>query len=566
MQWKYIEEISEELIEKKSKEWKVSKFLATLLLQKKFNDKNLVKKFLHPSINDFENPFDFENMNKAVKKIVEIKKRKEKLFIYGDYDVDGISAAVFLTLAFRSISIDVDYYIPNRMDEGYGLDEANINFINSNKGKLIITVDTGVNSYQDVEYAKNLGIDVIVTDHHKSVADGSEDNTILINPKLSSTYPFKFLSGAGVALKLAQAVFIALDEDFSKLYQFIDIAMIGTVADVVPMFHENRIIISKGLKNLKKTKVKGLIYLMKYLKLYNRDLTTTDVSYFICPLINSLGRLGNSKLGADFFMETDDFAIYNIIEEMKKSNKKRRAMENIILTEAISIIESKDLKSLKYIFISSEKWHPGIIGVIASKLSIKYDLPVAMISINNGIAKASCRSIPGINIFNILKLVEHKLIRFGGHDLAAGFMAHEKDLPYIESYFKRNIKTHENEVKQPRFLTVNLNLPIEKVDNLVFSDIQNLAPFGLENTHPIFFDKDISITDTTFFGIENRHFSGNLVKCGISYPFLGFDLSFKFLKNKSNTYYEILYYPEEIMIKGKKSYQFRLKDLKAQNA
>ncbi|MGL4905148.1 MAG: single-stranded-DNA-specific exonuclease RecJ, partial [Cetobacterium sp.] len=333
MHWEY-KTVSENLVETKASQWNVSKFLATLLLKKGFLEKDDVDNFLNPSINKFRNPFDFEMMDSVVEKIVSAKNNNQKLFIYGDYDVDGITAAIFLVLAFREIGIDIDYYIPNRMDEGYGLDKTTIDFIHKNSGKLILTVDTGVNSFEDVEYARTLDIEVIVTDHHKSVKDDEEDNILFINPKLSDNYKFKSLAGAGVALKVAQAVYSHLNEDFSKLYQFMDIVMIGTVADVVPMFDENRIIISKGLETLKNTKIKGLVYLTKYLKLYNKDISTTDISYFVSPLINSLGRLGNSKLGADFFIKTDDFEIYNIIEEMKKANKQRRELERMIFDEA----------------------------------------------------------------------------------------------------------------------------------------------------------------------------------------------------------------------------------------
>lgn len=563
MHWEY-KTVSENLIETKASQWSVSKFLATLLLKKGFLEKEEVDNFLNPSINKFRNPFDFEMMDSVVEKIVSARNNGEKLFIYGDYDVDGITAAIFLVLAFREIGIDIDYYIPNRMDEGYGLDKKTIDYIHKNSGKLVITVDTGVNSYEDVEYARTLGIEVIVTDHHKSVKDEEEDSILFINPKLSDNYKFKFLAGAGVALKVAQGVYSYLNEDFSKLYQFMDVIMIGTVADVVPMFDENRIIISRGLETLKNTKIKGLVYLMKYLKLYNKDISTTDISYFVSPLINSLGRLGNSKLGADFFMKTDDFEIYNIIEEMKKANKQRRELERMIFDEANKMIQQKDNPNdLKYIFVASERWHPGVIGVVASRLSVKYNLPVAMISLKDGLAKASCRSIPGVNIFNILKLIENRLIRFGGHDLAAGFIADEKNLPEIELLFQREIQVHEHNINQPKFLEIDLELPIDKINKQNINDIKKLGPFGLENKHPYFLDRGVKITDTKFFGIENRHFNGFLLKNGKSYPLVAFDLSAKLHKNNKNMLYDIVYYPEKIINKGEEFYQFRLKDLKS---
>lgn len=564
MHWEY-NKIAEELVNTKASEWNTSKFLANLLLKKGFLKKEEVLEFLNPSFSQLRNPFDFEMMNEVVKKIVNLKKCGKKIFVYGDYDVDGITAAIFLVLAFRAIGINIDYYIPNRMDEGYGLDKKTIDFIHQNSGKLIITVDTGVNSLDDITYANKLGIDVIITDHHKCVEEKTNKNFLFINPKLSNNYSFKFLAGAGVALKVAQAVYSELNENFEKLYQFMDIVMIGTVADVVPMNDENRIIISKGLETLKSTKIKGLTYLMKYLKLGNKDITTTDISYFISPLINSLGRLGNSKLGADFFMKTDEFEIYNIIEEMKKANKHRRELEHLIFEEANNEIKKSDISTLKFIFLASKKWHPGVIGVVASRLSVKYELPVVMISLKNGLAKASCRSIPGINIFNILKTSENNLIRFGGHDLAAGFIAEEKKLPLIKSYFESSIiKPIKNSISEKK-LEISAEIPIEEISKKHIEDIKKLGPFGLENSHPNFLDTNIRIINIKFFGVENRHFNGLIEKNGILYPVVAFDLSNK-LSEINDSLYEIVYYPEFISFKGEEYFQFRLKDLRIINS
>lgn len=566
MNWEF-NPISQELINNTASQWGISKFLTTLLLKKGFSDKEVVQDFLNPSISKLRNPFDFEMMEAVIEKIISVKNEGKRIFVYGDYDVDGITAAVFLVLAFREIGIDIDYYIPNRMDEGYGLDKRTIDFISQNSGVLVITVDTGVNSIEDVEYAKSIGIDVIITDHHKSVKEKEDEGILYINPKLSDKYEFKYLAGAGVAFKVAQAVYSKLGEDIERLYQFMDVVMIGTVADVVPMFDENRIIIQKGLSTLKDTKIKGLVYLMRYLKLHNKDITTTDISYFVSPLINSLGRLGNSKLGADFFMKTDEFEIYNIIEEMKKSNKQRRELEKNIFDEANRIIKEKYSGSLKYIFVSSEKWHPGVIGVVASRLSVKYNLPVAMISLKDGVAKASCRSINGINIFNILKKIEDKLIRFGGHDLAAGFIAEEKDLPEIEKLFSKEIVDLPEVIeKKESIIEIDAKLPIIQLDENIIQDIKRLEPFGLENKHPQFYDRNIKISDIKFFGIENRHFNGYVEKNGKTFPLVAFDLSSKLNYKNKNTLYEIVYYPEKYIFKGEIQYQLRLKDLRIQES
>ncbi|WP_426710134.1 single-stranded-DNA-specific exonuclease RecJ [Cetobacterium sp. SF1] len=564
MEWEYNPR-PESLVESKANQWEVSKILATLLLNKGFSEKEKVNTFINPSLSQFRNPFDFEKMQEVVNKIVFIKENRQKIFIYGDYDVDGITAAVFLVLAFREIGIEVDYYIPNRMEESYGLDKKTIDYIHRKKGKLIITVDTGINSIEDVKYAKSLGIDVIITDHHKSVKDKEDDELLYINPKLSENYKFKFLAGAGVALKVAQGVYNSLKEDCSKMYKYLDIVMIGTVADVVPMTDENRIIIREGLKTLKETKVKGLIYLMRYLKFQNKDINTTDISYFISPLINSLGRIGVSKLGADFFLRDDEFEIYNIIEEMKKANKLRRELEKNIFDEANEMIKKRGLKDMKYLFLGSKKWHPGVIGVVSSRLSVKYGVPVILMALKDGIAKASCRSITGINIFNILKKHSNYLVRFGGHDLAAGFIAKKENLFLLEKMIAEEINRAPLE-KEKRKLIIDLEYSIENIDENMIKDIGKLAPFGLENPHPLFLDRNLVIEDFKKFGVENRHFNGVIRKGNKTFQIVAFDLASKLNEQGYKVQkFDIVYYPEKIYYKGEEIFQLRIKDLKVKD-
>ncbi len=556
----------------------------------------------------------------------------------------------------REIGIDTRYYIPSRMEENYGLDKKTIDFINERDGKMVITVDTGANSIEDIRYAQGLGIEVIVTDHHKSTkekfdeeyilinpkvitvdtgANSIEDiryaqglgievivtdhhkstkekfdeEYILINPKLSENYKFKYLSGAGVALKLAQGIYRKLkiseerlykyldivmigtvadvvpmiDENRviisvalklaqgiyrklkiseERLYKYLDIVMIGTVADVVPMIDENRVIISKGLQVLKETKVKGLVYLIRYLKFQNKNINTTDVSYFISPLINSLGRIGVSKIGADFFIEEDDFKIYNIIEEMKKTNKIRRKLEKKIYDEAIEILEKEEnAKDMPYIFLTSKNWHPGVIGVVSSRLSIKFGVPVILVAIKNGVGKASCRSNNGVNIFNIFKKMESKLVRFGGHDLAAGFIAETGMLKEIEKEFAKEIEELKT-TREEKILEVDLELSIDEINEEILEDIKLLSPYGLENQQPLFMDRGVYIKNIEKFGVEDRHFNGIIEKNKKEYPFIAFNLSNEIEHKNIKEKFDIVYYPEKVNIKGKDRYSIKIKGIK----
>lgn len=561
MHWEYSS-LPQTLIDTKAAQWKKNRLLTTLLLNRGFEDGKKADEFISPKISDFRDPFKFEKMEKVVDKILEKREKKEKVFIYGDYDVDGITAAVFLVLVFRNIGIEVDYYIPNRMEEGYGLDKKTIDFINKEKGKLVITVDTGVNSIEDVKYAESLGIDVIVTDHHKSIKEEEDDHLLLLNPKLSDTYEFKYLSGAGVALKVAQGVYQKLKIDIKDLHQYMDIVMIGTVADVVPMTDENRIIIKQGLRALKKTKVKGLMYLLKYLKFQNKTINTTDVSYFISPLINSLGRVGISKMGADFFLKEDDFEIYNIIEEMKKSNKKRRELEKNIYDEANQEIAKVGLKNLKCIFLSSEKWHPGVIGVVSSRLSVKYNIPVTLVAFKDGIGKASCRSVKGISVFNIFQNMGKKLVRFGGHDLAAGFIVKSENFKEVKNIFEASIENIKIE-KEKKSLKIDTEYSIENIDEDMFETMESISPYGLENPHPLFIDRDLSFETIKKFGVDERHFNGIIRKNGKNYHMVAFDLGHKINEIEAKIQkFDIVYYPEKTLYRGEEIFQIRVKDIK----
>lgn len=559
MEWKN-NSIEDSIVIEKANAWKTSKFLTKLLLNKNLVEKKEIDKFINPDFSQLRNPFDFERMEEAIEKIIELKNNRERVYVYGDYDVDGITAAAFLVLAFREVGIDAKYYIPNRMEETYGLDKKTIDFIRGKSGKMIITVDTGANSIEDIRYAQKEGIEIIVTDHHKSIREKSDEEYILINPKLSKNYKFKYLSGAGVALKVAEALYERLDISKDRLYKYLDIVMIGTVADVVPMIDENRVIIRKGLETLKETKVKGLVYLMRYLKIQHKNINTTDVSYFISPLINSLGRIGRSKIGADFFIEDDDFKIYNIIEEMKKHNKIRRKLEKKIYDEAIKMIEKKPQIG-SYVFLSSKFWHPGVIGIISSRLSMKYNVPVILVAIKNGVGKASCRSVNGINIFNIFKNMKTNFIRFGGHDLAAGFIAKVNKLPEIERQFSEEIKDLKV-IREEKVLNVDLELPIEDINDNILEDIRTLSPYGLENKQPVFLDKGVYIKNVEKFGVENRHFSGIIKKDKIEYNFIAFNLSAELEEKDINEKRSILYFPEKVIIKGREKYNLRIKSIK----
>ena len=538
MKWKLKNYNSNYLISK-SKEFQESKLITKLLLNRGITTPEKVEEFLNPSEKDLYSPFLFEEMREVVDRILRAKNNREKVVIYGDDDVDGISGTAYLVIILRKLGMDVDYYIPNRAHEGVGINKSLIRYLKKRNTKLFITVDITINDRNEIKLLRDNNIDVIITDHHRQIEDISDLGVLMVNPKVGN-YPNKNLSGSGVAFKLADAIYEVIGADKKILYDYIDIVMIGTVADVVPMTDENRFIIKKGLSNLKETKIKGLKYIINYLRMNPQNITASDIGFYIAPIFNALGRVDNSKMVVNFFIQEDDEKLYSIIEEMKRANRMRRYFELEIYDEIERKIQK--LNNPKYIFMKSRKWHSGVIGVVCSRISIKYNIPVILVSIKNGFGKASCRSIEGLNIFNILNDVSDKLERFGGHDLAAGFLVSEKYLNQIERYLKHRL-LNANKKNVEKVLDVDSKLSIEGMNKNKLLDINRLSPFGLDNQEPNFIDNNISFISFTKFGINNRHFKGFVRKNDRIISVIGYNLGHKLKSRNMTKKYSIVYTP-----------------------
>ena len=543
----------------KSREFGESELITRLLLNRDINTKEEVEKFLNSDENDLLNPFLFEQMDKVTDRIIRARKNKEKIVIYGDYDVDGISAAAYLVIVFKKLGMNVDYYIPNRAHEGVGINRNLIKYMTKRNTGLFISVDTSIASVEEIMMLKKNNIDIIITDHHREAKEIKDFNLLTINPKISKNYPNKNLSGSGVAFKLAEAVYEKTGANKKILYDYLDIVMIGTVADVVPMTDENRFIIKKGLYNLRKTKIKGLKYILNYLRINPENITTSDIGFYLAPMFNALGRVDNSKMVVEFFIQEDDFKIFAIIEEMKKANKIRRYLEMEIYNEIEEKIQR--LNNPKYIFMKSRKWHSGVIGVVCSRISIKYNIPVILVSIKNGYGKASCRSIEGLNIFDMLKETSDKFERFGGHDLAAGFLVSEKYLNQIEVYLKKRLLT-ANKSNVEKVLHIDSELSIEQINKNRVLNINRLSPFGLDNQEPNFVDREIKFVSFSKFGINNRHFKGFIKKNERMISVIGYNLGHKLKLKNINKRYEIVYTPAFKSVRTDLFIELKIKDFK----
>ena len=358
--------------------------------------------FLNPDYSRLYNPFLLKDMDKAVNRILSALENKEKIIIYGDYDVDGITSTSILFLFLKENGAIVDYYIPNRMEEGYGLNLEAINKIKDKGTDLIITVDTGITAVNEVALAKELGMDVIITDHHECQAEVPQAYAVIDPKQEDCSYPFKLLAGVGVSFKLIQALAKKLNNE-NSICKYMDIVSVGTVADIVPLIDENRILVKKGFEDIPNTQNIGLDALLKVSGYKGGPVTTGLIGFALGPRLNASGRIGDAKRGIELLITNDKEKAKMIADELNEENKNRQAMEQEIFNEAISLIEKEfDIKNTKVIVIAGEGWHQGVIGIVASKIVEKYYRPTILLTIEDGIAKGSARSVEGFNIFEAL--------------------------------------------------------------------------------------------------------------------------------------------------------------------
>ena len=417
-----------------SKKIKISPEISQILKNRGIETEKDSEIFMDPSLDYLRDPFLMKDMEKAVKRIQEAIAKNEKIWIYGDYDVDGVSSTSILCIYFNSINYPVNYYIPNRLEEGYGINEDAIKLINEQGCNVLISVDCGITSVKEVELAKSLGIDVIITDHHECQTE-IPNAFAVINPKQEDcNYPFDMLCGCGVAFKIIQA--LTPKEEFKyTMNNYLEIATLATICDIVPLVDENRIIVKNGLKLMKEGFNLGLRELTKVCGIETDKIGSSHIGFSIGPRINAAGRLGYSYLGVELFTTQSKEEAIEIASLLEEKNNERQMIEAKMYQEAEAIINSDErYKNDKVLIIANEGWQHGVIGIVASKLTEKYYKPTILLTIEDGEATGSARSIKGFSIFDALMKCSDILGKFGGHEQAAGLSLNEE---YIDELRNR---------------------------------------------------------------------------------------------------------------------------------
>lgn len=487
-------------IESLQKEFGLHPKLAELLFLREIDTNEKVRKYLHPQISDFYDPFLMKGMRAAVDRINTAINEKQKIVIYGDYDADGICASAILSLYLSSLGLEVYVHIPNRVGDGYGLNVESIEeIIDKCCPDLILTCDCGISGSEEVAYAMDLGVDVIVTDHHE-VADVIPECTV-INPKQQDcNYPYSFLCGAGVALKLVQAL-----GGIDAAMQFTDLAAVATVADLVPLLDENRLIVQLGLKKMEEQSNLGLRLLIESQKL-TYPVKSGDIAYKIAPRINAAGRMGDAYRAFELLSSSNTGIIDSIINEINEDNNNRKILCDKLYCEAMEDLKHEDIINSRSVILSNPEWEKGITGILAARLAGDFHRP-AFIMVNSGdYYKGTSRSIPGINIYELLSSVSDLLVEFGGHSQAAGFSIEEKNI----NIFKTRVNDYLGSFPESLFemsQEYDMEINATELDLELAKALECIEPAGNSNACPLF--KTV-VNKVTVSPCKNNHIHSNI--------------------------------------------------------
>lgn len=547
-----------------ARRYSIPEMAATILLNRGI-DENEIEPFLRKSMRDIINPMLLSDMDKAAARITDAINAGEKITVYGDYDVDGITSTAMVYDFLKSHGAQITYYIPDRKDEGYGINIMAVNKLQKSGTKLLITVDCGITAIGEVEFAKLQGMDVIITDHHTCKEKLPDAAEAIINPKKPDCgYPFDALAGVGVAFKLILAVTMRLGENTTECFKkYVDLAAIGTVADVVSLTGENRIIVDKGLRALENPLRPGIAALKEVAGIGGKSVASSSIAYALAPRLNAAGRLGTATTAVELLLTNDADKAREIALGLDEENKERQATEQDIYNEALEIIaKDPNFEKKKVIVLASEGWHHGVIGIVASRIGELFYKPCILISYSNGIGKGSGRSIPGFNLFDALSACEEYLTDFGGHAVAAGLNINMSDI----DGFDRAINKYADGILSERDMIPKLNIdcvisPREATVQSVRM-LTRLEPFGMGNEKPLFAMSGMTVRDALAVGADKRHLRLKLEKDGAGFNAIGFGMGGVIEKLRPGGKVDAAFGLDINTYQGAESVQLLLKDLK----
>lgn len=560
-QWVLPPEQDEAAIDRIVQNFHVHPVIASILHDRSIDSEADFNSYFKSDINNLHDPFLLSGMNNAVERLIKALRDGENILIYGDYDVDGVTSVSILYNCLFKLGGKVSFFIPNRLKEGYGLSEQGIGVAQKRKSSLIITVDCGVTAVDEIAYANQYGIDVIVCDHHEQ-GDEIPNAIAVINPKLKdSKYPFKELAGCGVAYKLLQALESRLGYSNDITEKYLDLVAIGTSADIVQLIDENRILVYHGLKQINTKPRYGIQALLENCGLRNKELSVSAIVFTLAPRLNAVGRISSAKKAVHLLTTDSLQQARNIAQILEVENKTRKNIDETTYKEAESMIkQSKNLETNRILVLAKKNWHLGVIGIVASRIMEKYNRPTVLISIKDGVGKGSARSTTSFNIYDAFRSMSSLLENFGGHRFAAGITILSGNIDPLEKRLNaialEKIKLDEMISK----LKIDAIIDLDQFDANFLYWLKELAPFGPGNLRPVFVTKDMELYGLAQ-KVGNNHLKMKVKQKGVVIDAIGYNLGDYIPELQiPGTHFNCAYVVEENKWSGKTTIQLRIKD------
>ncbi len=543
----------------------MSPTLANLLISRGIKTESAAKRFFRPMLNELIDPFLMNDMDVAVDRLNDAMGRKERIMVYGDYDVDGCTAVALVYKFLLQFYSNIEYYIPDRYEEGYGVSHKGIDYAHENNVKLIIVLDCGIKAIKEIAYAKTLGIDFIICDHH--VPDDELPPAVaILNPKREdSTYPFQHLSGCGVGFKFMQAFAKNNGIPFSRLIPLLDFCVVSIAADIVPVSGENRILAFHGLKLLNQTPSVGLKAIIEVCGLSNRELTMSDIVFKLGPRINASGRMQNGKEAVDLLVERDLTKALLAATHINEYNEQRKDIDKQMTVEANQIVAKlESQKHLSSMVLYDENWKKGVIGIVASRLTEIYIRPTVVMTIIDGMATGSARSVTGFDLYDAIKSCRDLLENFGGHTYAVGLSMKAENLPEFTRRFQQYVNEHIQPEQTQAILDIEETIDFKDINKKLLNDLKKFAPHGPGNPKPLFCTRNVYDYGTSkVVGRHQEHIKLELVDSkssnvmnGIAF---GQSAAARYIKSKRS--FDIVYTIEENIYK-RGEVQLQIEDIK----
>ncbi len=553
-----IQKSDQKSVQKLAKDLGVNHIVAHLLVLRGIENFDDAKLFFRPELKHLHDPFLMKNMQDAVDRIEKAIANKEKVLVYGDYDVDGTTSVAMMYSFLKRFSPEIEYYIPCRYEEGYGISLKGIDYAKKNNFSLIIALDCGIRAFDQVDYANEKEVDFIICDHHNP-ADKTPKAVAILNPKQSDcNYPYKELSGCGVGFKLIQAYSQKNNIDFSEISEYLDLLTVSIGADIVPMTGENRVFSYFGLKQINTHPRAGLKALMDIANKI-KELSISDVVFGIAPRINAAGRIEHAKKAVEILVEQDLDRAKKLASFIEENNVTRRNLDQNITKEALEMID----ENKKSTVVFSKNWHKGVVGIVASRLIESHYKPTIVLAEKDGILTGSARSVHDFDLYEAISKCAHLCEKFGGHKYAAGLSIKKENLAEFIIAFEKVVSESITEDQLSPKIDVDMEIDIDAVDDKLFRIIKQFSPFGPQNLSPIFVSR--SVVDNGYgkrIGADKSHLRINTKTASGSLAGIGFSMGDAFEKIKDYNEFDICYSINENEWNGRKNLQLMLNDLK----